>query len=191
MKAAFLQASEGAGQAGAKYDAARERINQLNNASQQIGSALSTAFADAVVEGKSLNDVMSSLLKTLEKAAINSIFSSIFNPIGGNALSSFASLISGARANGGPVSAGQAYIVGERRPEAFVPNQNGMIIPQVPTSSGGGGSSTTIQYTIDARGADAGAVERIKRVLDQHGKAIAGQAKSMQSAQRYQSTGVR
>ena len=35
------------------------------------------------------------------------------------------------RANGGPVSAGQAYIVGERRPELFVPRTSGTIIPSV------------------------------------------------------------
>ncbi|WP_416192953.1 hypothetical protein [Nitrobacter sp. TKz-YC01] len=45
-------------------------------------------------------------------------------------------------------------------------------------------------YQIDARGADAGAVERIRGVLAQHAKAIAGQGKAMQSAQRFQSTGV-
>ena len=33
------------------------------------------------------------------------------------------------RASGGPVRAGAAYIVGERGPELFVPNQNGGIVP--------------------------------------------------------------
>jgi len=36
------------------------------------------------------------------------------------------------RAAGGPVTAGQPYIVGEHRPELFVPNTNGVIVPQVP-----------------------------------------------------------
>jgi hypothetical protein len=34
---------------------------------------------------------------------------------------------------GGPVSKGRAYIVGERRPELFVPNTNGVILPQLPS----------------------------------------------------------
>lgn len=38
-----------------------------------------------------------------------------------------------ARAGGGPVKAGQEYIVGEERPELFVPKQDGYILPQVPT----------------------------------------------------------
>lgn len=36
------------------------------------------------------------------------------------------------RERGGPVTAGQPYVVGEKRPELFVPNQSGTILPQVP-----------------------------------------------------------
>ncbi len=36
------------------------------------------------------------------------------------------------RASGGPVYAGQSYIVGEHRPELFTPSQNGTISPSVP-----------------------------------------------------------
>lgn len=36
------------------------------------------------------------------------------------------------RALGGPVMAGRPYIVGEHRPELFVPNTNGQILPRVP-----------------------------------------------------------
>ena len=158
-KKAFIDASEGAKTATANYDAAREKLNELNAASQQVGSALSTAFADAVVEGKSLSDVVSSLIKTLEKAAINSLFAQFFSPQGGNALSGFASFISGARADGGPVSAGKAYIVGERRPEVFVPSMNGTIIPDVPRAGGSNGSNS-FNVTISMAGANGDATIR-------------------------------
>jgi len=46
----------------------------------------------------------------------------------------------GFRANGGPVTAGQPYIVGERRAELFVPNTSGSIAPSVP-----GGNSMTVK----------------------------------------------
>ena len=39
------------------------------------------------------------------------------------------------RANGGPVTKGRPYIVGERRPELFVPKQNGQILPRVPDAA--------------------------------------------------------
>ena len=41
----------------------------------------------------------------------------------------FGSLIGGARANGGPVTAGVPYLVGERGPELFVAPQSGSIVP--------------------------------------------------------------
>ena len=45
-----------------------------------------------------------------------------------------------ARAAGGPVGAGMPYIVGDGgRPELFVPNQSGYILPRVPAGFGGGG----------------------------------------------------
>lgn len=44
------------------------------------------------------------------------------------------------RAMGGPVRAGDPYIVGERRAELFVPNSNGRIVPSLNGLGGGGGS---------------------------------------------------
>jgi hypothetical protein len=41
------------------------------------------------------------------------------------------------RADGGPVNAGEPYIVGERRPELFVPSTSGTILPSVPSGFGG------------------------------------------------------
>ncbi len=146
-KESFIQASEGARVATDNYDRARESLSRINQASSAVGSALASSFADAVVEGKNLNDVMSSLLKTLAKMAINSAFSSFFNPTAAGGLSSFSSLL-GFRADGGPVSAGKPYIVGERRPELFIPNTSGMIVPEVPVAKSSGGSSFSFGDTI-------------------------------------------
>lgn len=43
-----------------------------------------------------------------------------------------------AREKGGPVTAGQPYLVGEKRPEIFVPKVSGTILPRVPASFGPG-----------------------------------------------------
>lgn len=48
--------------------------------------------------------------------------------------------IGGYKAAGGPVTAGKAYIVGEKRPEVFVPNVNGTIIPSISKFNGGSGA---------------------------------------------------
>jgi len=50
---------------------------------------------------------------------------------------------------GGPVSKGRAYIVGERRPELFVPNTNGVIIPQVPSMDYSGASVNSGMYGVE------------------------------------------
>lgn len=52
------------------------------------------------------------------------------------------------RAAGGPVSAGQMYLVGERGPELFVSGQSGSIIPNGALSNNGGGN--TFNVTINA-----------------------------------------
>ena len=47
---------------------------------------------------------------------------------------------------GGEVQPGQAYIVGERRPELFVPNMPGRIEPAVRGNFGGGSVNISFQY---------------------------------------------
>lgn len=56
----------------------------------------------------------------------------------------------GERAMGGPVRAGEMYIVGEHRPELFVPDQNGTIIPRV-TATPSGGSKTVVYQTFNLK----------------------------------------
>ncbi len=69
------------------------------------------------------------------------------------------------RAEGGPVTAGQPYVVGERRPELFVPETSGTIRPSV------GGGSPTINLTmyVNGTGADVAriAMAEITKTLKQ------------------------
>ena len=58
--------------------------------------------------------------------------------------------LAGARQNGGPVSGGSSYIVGERGPEIFTPSGSGMI-----NANGAGG---TTNVTVNVQGADPNAV---------------------------------
>jgi hypothetical protein len=51
--------------------------------------------------------------------------------------------VSGARAFGGPVTAGEPYLVGERGPEIIIPNQNSTVIPNKDL---GGSKSITINF---------------------------------------------
>jgi hypothetical protein len=52
-------------------------------------------------------------------------------------VAALSSAAAGARATGGPVSADQAYLVGERGPELFMPNTSGSIVPNNKLNGGG------------------------------------------------------
>ncbi|OYU91870.1 MAG: hypothetical protein CFE29_03200 [Bradyrhizobiaceae bacterium PARB1] len=151
----FISASEGAQIATANFDAARDSLNKLNAASSQLGSALSSAFADAVVEGKSLNDVMSSLIKTIEKAAINSVFASFFNAPSSGGLSPFSSALKGiipGFADGTDFAPGGIALVGERGPELVNLPRGSQVVPNNVASRGGGGSFTLNLVEDSSRG---------------------------------------
>lgn len=66
----------------------------------------------------------------------------------------------GMRARGGPVRAGQPYVVGEKRPELFVPNRSGTIIPQVPTGAPSGEGGVTQNFNGPIMPRDYGDFER-------------------------------
>ena len=67
-------------------------------------------------------------------------------------------------ANGGPVGMRKPYIVGERGPELFVPNQSGNIIPNHDLAGVGGGS-TNIVVNVDASGSSVEGDEEQGREL--------------------------
>jgi phage-related protein len=56
------------------------------------------------------------------------------------------------REHGGPVAAGQPVIVGERRPELFVPRTSGTILPRITGASGGGGGGVGITVNLTING---------------------------------------
>jgi phage-related tail protein len=95
-------------------------------------------------------------------------------------------------ASGTDSAPGGLAIVGERGPELVNLPRGSQVIPNNIVAKRGSSSSgpTNISYSIDARGADSGTVERIKTVLSQHARAISGQERAMKSAQRFQATGV-
>lgn len=72
----------------------------------------------------------------------------------------------GARAAGGPVSAGSSYLVGEKGPELFMPGTSGKIIPNDALGGMGGGS---VVVNVDAKGST---VEGNSNQASQLGKVI-------------------
>ena len=72
---------------------------------------------------------------------------------------SFAKGMTG-KAIGGSVQSGQPYLVGERGPEMFVPNQTGSIVPN--KNMGGG---ITVVNNVDARGSGSDVDQKIKSAM--------------------------
>ena len=88
------------------------------------------------------------------------------------------------RESGGPVMAGQPYIVGEKRPELFVPNVSGRIVPRIPNVAAGGGSAMTFAPTINMPGADSAAVSRMASELDRQRREFQSFAASLPARTR-------
>ena len=158
-------------------------LNRLNSASQQVGSALSTAFADAIVEGKSLNDVMGSLIKTLEKAAINSLIMSFFTPGAGQTAAPLSKLFG--FADGTNSAPGGWSVVGEKGPELMNVPRGAQIIPNDVLRSGSSGGSIVYSPAIDARGASVEAVARLAQIMEQDRASFASRTvQTIQQARR-------
>lgn len=188
-KQSFIQASEGAKVAQTGFNAASKSVSELNSASSQLGSALSSAFADAIVEGKSLNDVFTNLIKTLEKAAINSVFSSFFNQPTSGGLSPFASLLKGVIpgfATGTDFAPGGAAWVGEHGPELVNLPKGSQVIPNGKAMAG-----TTVQNVFNVAGeVSQASVDRLQRMIVAVNRKADVISTSVVSAQRFQASGV-
>jgi hypothetical protein len=133
-----------------KYSAATLELNGLlkeqARVAMQAGEMIAFGFEDAILSGEKLSTV----LKQLGLDLVRLVFQ---NVVTAPLASGVGNLISKAlfRADGGPVSSGSPYIVGERGPELFVPGSSGSIVPNdAMRSGGGGGPSVNITYNIAA-----------------------------------------
>jgi len=89
------------------------------------------------------------IAKLIAAAAVAALLSALlpgFGAVDGKAMNfgdrfkSMFKTFGGMRANGGAVSSGSGYIVGEKGPEWFQPNTSGSIIPNHALGGGSGGS---------------------------------------------------
>lgn len=79
-----------------------------------------------------------------------------------------------ARAAGGPVTAGQPYLVGEKGPELFIPHASGNIKSNdsLGRSTEGGMSTPQFVTNIDARGADPGLIARLPKIMEERDRRL-------------------
>lgn len=115
-------------------------LRDIRFAVEGWGRDFTETLASAIETGKlRFSDLVESVLSDLLRLQIQaSITRPLFDALQGFGASVFGSggrapaggaSFGGARAAGGPVTAGTAYLVGERGPELFVPRQSGAITP--------------------------------------------------------------
>lgn len=114
----------------------KDEVKKTDDLAKELGLTFSSAFEDAVVNGKKLSDVLRGLAQDASRVFLRKFATEPLANAAGAFLKDFSisSLLSGlpfggARAEGGPVSPGSAYLVGERGPELFIPNSAGSIAP--------------------------------------------------------------
>lgn len=144
---AAVAASEKANGAAEK---AEEGMSQHEENMRAIADTMKQAIGGAfmsMIEGtKSVKDAFRDMARIIiarlfEILVVQRIVNGIMGFVG-MAFPALAPAIAGARAMGGPVTGGKAYLVGERGPELVVPSRNSQVIPN---NQMGGGGVTVIQ----------------------------------------------
>lgn len=141
---------------------AKDAAKNIKSLYKGIGDTITSGIHDAImgaIDGtKTLGEVASGILKDISSQLLKFALGSFG---GGGILGAIGGMF---RADGGPVSAGKPYIVGERGPEVFTPKRTGTIIPNDAM-----GGSTSIVVNVDASGSsvegDEGGASQLGKML--------------------------
>ena len=139
----------------------REKNEEIKNSFEAIGNAVANSFKGMITGAMSFRDAMKGIIgavidELFRLYVVQQIVGVVKGALGGIGLP-VPELPK--RAFGGSVSGSQPYMVGERGPELFVPGGNGTIIPNSNMRGGGGGTSP-ISISVDARGSSDPAAVR-------------------------------
>jgi phage-related minor tail protein len=127
----------------------------LASGAERAGRRIEQGLLRAARSGKfgfeDLRRVAVGVLDEIAAGAVRSAVGSVGGG-GGGLLGIGASLLGSVlglpgRATGGPVGPGNAYLVGERGPEVFVPTSSGRVV-----ANGGGGGGRDVRVSIAVRG---------------------------------------
>jgi len=164
---------------------AKDTAKEIEDAFNWSTDSWADNLADRIVEGKAgfkdLGDYASEILRDIAKQLIKSqVTTPLANTIGSFATSIFGGITGSATttapvkkfAKGGSPQVGVPSMVGEEGPELFVPDSAGTIIPN---NSIGGGSSVTVNQTINI---SPGLVETVRSEIINVAPKIAAIAQS-------------
>ncbi|WP_269713896.1 phage tail tape measure protein [Caulobacter sp. NIBR2454] len=130
-------------------------LDEIGKEGEEAGKRVQTAFEKAAeAMGKSLSRAARDgkiSMGELAQAVIGAVGAAYGDKLGGlgkTILGTLGGLFSGARADGGPVVGGGAYLVGERGPEVFRPHGAGTVEPL------GAGGGMTVNVMVQGGGAE-------------------------------------
>ena len=137
-------------------DRLRQAQAKIDSLYASIASTIETGLVDAIegaIQGtKTLGDVARSVFTQIQRSLISYGVNAFLGGLPG--IGGFF------RAEGGPVSKGRSYIVGERGPEMFTPSSSGHITPNHEL-----GGSTNVVVNVDASGSSVEGDEQRGREL--------------------------
>lgn len=163
-----------------KFNLIKQSLSDIDKKATEFASTLQTTFGDVfynIMQGnfKDIGTMFKQMLdKMVAEALAARLAYALFGDFsrtgrvsgsGGGLLTSLAGAMFGFRENGGPVSAGQPYIVGEKRPELFIPNRSGTILPDTSALAMAGGNSVQLSITAMDSQDVIRALDKIKRPL--------------------------
>jgi phage-related minor tail protein len=134
---------EQAAEAGEALEALREPAERaaasIEDAFGRAGEGMARSLARAAADGEvSLAELARAVL-----AAVNAAAGAGRGSLGDVLAAAVGGLFGGSRADGGPVTPGAAYVVGERGPEVFRPSGSGVIEPMA------GAPGVTVNVRVD------------------------------------------
>lgn len=166
-----------------QLDAIADRNAELKQSFSSLTSGIVNGFMSGKTAVERMSNALDNVAGQLMDAGINALISGLTGGMGRSTggFDPWTGLrtLTG-RAVGGPVSAGKPYMVGENGPELFIPSAAGKVASNQNMSGMGGAV-----FNIDARGAQAGVGEEIRRALQEYSRGEYGRTVAhMQQARK-------
>ncbi len=136
-----------------------EKLREQKSLAEELGMTFTSAFEDAIVSGKKFSDVLNSIAQDITRLFLRKTVTEPIAVALSGAFKGFdlGKVFGGARAAGGPVNSGRAYLVGERGPELFMPGVSGNIVPNHALNATG---SRAVVIHMHVQANDAGSFRR-------------------------------
>ncbi len=162
-------------------------LGDTNEHFDSLGYAIGTAFDRAMFNainqvdlfnkgwddvGATVQRVMRQLINDLARMALMRGFQALLGISTGGAGFGLAALFGGFRADGGPVSAGRSYVVGERGPELFTPSASGYITSNESMASGSMGRPASGAMNIHLTGKFVAEGGELVYVIDEYNRKV-------------------